>query len=179
MAEPFRDKVRRLKRLRPRVNMPVAEQNAIVDTLKSLLQQSALGSVGIQTSPSGTHIANLQPAAAGGETRFAVVRSIGTGEEHFILVEEIRQTGTNPWDGTWHIPLGSAAEPVNVYPTLLSKDYAQFIYRGTIIDRFVPVIDVHKINRQWFAFQTLKWNLPKRETSPLLRWTDCTPREDT
>lgn len=158
-----------LKEVSPGDPITALQFNRLIKVAKALAQAN-----NVYIDGDGAYI--RASSGTGGSTgRLAVLRDYGTGEENFILVNEIEPNSTQPWDGGWQI-VDEDSFPVACFPGLLSKHYMIFIWRESTVERRTPILDLQKRNGVWIAFMHHKYLLPKRERNPAYVISDCVNR---
>lgn len=151
--------------------------NALIQGLKVALASGSTGSMGSFFAPSGAYHRSVPQGSDTSQAFWAVIRDTGTGDDVFLQVNRVNIAFDRQNNIAYTLDRNAAVEKVFTVPGLLSKDYAQLVYLGSIIDRSTPVVEVRKINGNLFAMQTMKWMLAPRQANPLLRITECVPIE--
>lgn len=98
-----------------------------------------------------------------------VVRNVRNDLDHFVLVQDVRLSDTDPWDGLLQ-PEGEAYN-VNVWPHYIARDFKAFVTRQTTLTRETAVLPVVRSRGVSWLLQDLRVDLiqPRKR----IRHTDC------
>lgn len=117
----------------------------------------------------------LDPSAIPSEVTFqesiwpVVVREVRDDADHFLTVQDVERSETDPWDGLMQ-PVGEAYE-MSIWGHGIARDFKALITRETSFTRSTPIITaVYALGQPW-AMQYLRFDLIQPRER--IRYTDC------
>ena len=112
------------------------------------------------------------PVAA--NIQLCVVKDIGTGNEHYVMVQLIEPNPeSNPWDGSFRFVPNSAPQYANCWSNFKSRHYAPLVFPGPTLTAGAEPCALVQVGGAWYVLSVWRF-AAQRAPLESVRVSDCT-----